>query len=191
MAHPSASFQNAMVIVHGKSEYVICRNIKSNLRLSQEIIARDKGRSSIQITSIMNILNDRRFRSFNAFVKAFPEIEYKRKALVDFKLFPIMDTDDCTQQQVRDYISSEMFKGHWLYPYIVPIYNSPNLEQTMKDAKIPVVKKTDYISLFPTNHGDLDLSKTEKLQQKLKVCKSTNLDAYLQYCIELAKRNMM
>lgn len=47
------SYQRSMVIVHGLSEQSICSNIKSNLRLPQEIISRDNGRCSIQITSLM------------------------------------------------------------------------------------------------------------------------------------------
>ena len=38
------SYQRSMVIVHGLSEQSICSNIKSNLRLPQEIISRDKHR---------------------------------------------------------------------------------------------------------------------------------------------------
>ena len=38
------SYQRSMVIVHGLSEQSICSNIKSNLRLPQEIISRDNGR---------------------------------------------------------------------------------------------------------------------------------------------------
>ena len=133
---PNPSYQRIITIVHGKSEYVICNNIKSNLRLPQEIISNNKGRSSIQITGLMNILQDKRFKTLSSFKAAFPRVEIRKKILVDFNLYIIMDTDDCTEEQKKSFIDRSMFKDHWLYPYIVPIYNSPNLEQTMKESHI-------------------------------------------------------
>lgn len=180
-----------MVIVHGKSEYVICKNIKSNLRLSEEIIARDKGKSSIQITGLMGILNDSRFKNIKSFKSAFPKVETDKQTLVNFKLFIIMDTDDCTDSERLSFIDKSMFKSHWLYPYIIPIYNSPNLEQTMKEANIPIRKKSDYVSLFPTNQGDLDLNKAKKLSSVLKSCKNSNMSVYLDSCIEVATMNLV
>lgn len=64
------SYQRSMVIVHGLSEQSICSNIKSNLRLPQEIISRDNGRCSIQITSLMPLLNDSRFKDYKSFIRS-------------------------------------------------------------------------------------------------------------------------
>lgn len=180
-----------MTIVHGKSEYAICSSIKSNLRLPQEIIANDKGRSSIQITGLMNVLNDNRFKNIRSFKTAFSRVEVKKSELVDFQLFIIMDTDDCTKSQKTSFIDKSMFKSHWLYPYIVPIYNSPNLEQTMKEANIPIVKKSEYIQVFPTNHGDLDLRKAKEFLESLRRCKNSNMSVYVERCIELSKNNIL
>ena len=44
------SYQRSMVIVHGLSEQSICSNIKSNLRLPQEIISRDNEVSLLRKT---------------------------------------------------------------------------------------------------------------------------------------------
>lgn len=180
-----------MTIVHGKSEFAICSSIKSNLRLPQEIIANSKGRSSIQITGLMNVLNDNRFKNIRAFKNEYSRIEAKKNELVNFQLFIIMDTDDCTELQKNSFIDKSMFKSHWLYPYIVPIYNSPNLEQTMKEANIPIVKKSEYIQIFPTNHGDLDLDKAEAFLEALKRCKNSNMSVYVKRCIELSKENIL
>lgn len=98
------SYQRSMVIVHGLSEQSICSNIKSNLRLPQEIISRDNGRCSIQITSLMPLLKE-------------------------------------------------------------------------------------YITIFPTSHGDLDITVAEKLYEKLKNCNCTNMDEYIKTCIENARAN--
>ncbi len=180
-----------MTIVHGKSEYCICKSVQSNLRLKQEIIARDKGRSSIQINGIIEFLNkDKRFKSIDVFKKHFPDIEYKNKELINFCLFIIMDVDDCNADMKEKFKNKSLFKQHWLYKYIVPIFNDPNLEKTMKDANIPVHKKKDYITIFPTNHGDLDIQIAQELLKKLKTCKSTNLDKYIEHCILIVENKI-
>lgn len=79
------------------------------------------------------------------------------------------------------------FDNIGLYEYITPIYNEPNLEQTMIEAKINVQKKKDYIIIFPTNHGDLDIKKAEDFLKKLNLCKNTNLEKYIEYCIAISK----
>lgn len=187
---PNPSYQRIMTIVHGKSEYAICNNIKSNLRLPQEIIANNKGRSSIQITGLLNTLQDRRFQTFNSFKSNFPRVQIQKRALVDFRLFIIMDTDDCTAEQKEAFINGSMFKDHWLCPYIVPIYNSPNLEQTMKEAHVEIIRKKDYFEIFPTNHGDANLTQIQELFDKLKSCRNSNMSCYIKCCIELANQNV-
>ncbi len=184
-------YQKIMTIVHGKSEFSIYSNIKSNLRLPQEIIANNKGRSSIQITGLMNVLNDNRFKNIRAFKNEYSRVEAKKNELVNFQLFIIMDTDDCTDSQRTSFIDKSMFKSHWLYPYIVPIYNSPNLEQTMKEANIPIVKKSEYIQIFPTNHGDLDLNKAKEFLESLRRCKNSNMSVYVERCIQLSEENIL
>lgn len=79
------------------------------------------------------------------------------KHLKDFRLFAIMDTDDCTAKQKRDYISKDMFKGHWLHEYIVPIYNSEDLEDVIVSTGIMPKKAkkrekgSSYKDYFPVN----------------------------------------
>lgn len=181
-----------MTVVHGQSEYCICSNIKSNLRIKHEIVAKDKGKSSIQITGLLYLLNnDSRFKSFNSFVRSFTDIEYHKKLLINFKLFIIMDVDDCTEKLKKDFISKDMFKNHWLYDYIVPIYNDKNLESVMDSCDITVQKKKDYIVIFPTNHGDLNMDKAKEFSQKLSKCKNTNMNEYVDYCISIAEENLI
>jgi len=179
-----------MVIVHGRSEYCICTAIHSNLRIKQEIIARDRGQSSIQINGIMNILlNDRRFKTFKAFIKAFPKIEHDQRELLNFKLFIIMDLDDCKPDIKKRFLNKDLFSKHWLKDYIVPIYNDPNLEKTMEQAGIEVKKKKDYVIIFPTNKGDLDCDMARDFKEKLEECKCTNMDEYVKYCISIFEEN--
>lgn len=190
MKKRSLHYQRAMVIVHGRSELAICENIRSNLRLSQEVIGKNKGKESIQITSVMQLLADRRFQTPAGFGRAFEKVEFVKNRPQAFRLFIIMDTDDCTPAQREAFVTGGMFQTHWLAPYIVPIYNTPNLEQTMRQAGIPVEKKKDYIALFPVHHGDLDLGVVKQLRDKLKKLDCTNLDVYLDYCIQLAEKDL-
>lgn len=68
-------YLKAVVIVHGKSEKQICEYIKSNLRLKIEIVSEKRGEKSIQINGLTNVLNDSRFRSFDAFIRFFEDVE--------------------------------------------------------------------------------------------------------------------
>lgn len=175
-----------MAIVHGLSEYRICNSIKSNLKIKHEIIARDKGKTSIQINGIMNILGDKRFRSFKEFINCFKDIRHDNKGkLLNFRLFIIMDVDDCSEDIKKRFINKEIFARHWLCDYITPIFNEPNLERTMSVAGIQVQKKKDYILIFPTNHGDLDIEKAKQFYDQLASCKCSNMDEYVRYCLSI------
>ena len=186
---------SVLSIVHGKSELLMCSSVNSNLQIKHEIHSKDKGRSSIQVNSVMNELNSKKF---NMSLKKFSQehdIEYdsKNNKLVNFKLFIIMDLDDCSLEKAKQFKDKSMFNGHPLYDYIVPIYNYPNLEQTMQDIGINIDKneKTKgYRRYFPTNKGDLDIHMAEQFAEKLKKCKNSNLYEYFEYCVLIAKRNI-
>lgn len=188
---------NVMAIVHGKSELLMCSSVKSNLKIKHEIHAKDRGRHSIQVNSVLQELNSTKF---NMSLKDFSEkydISYdsKNKRLVNFKLFIIMDLDDCTQEKAEQFKNKSMFNKHILYEYIVPIYNDPNLEKTIHDLGININKKEKvkgYIKIFPTNKGDLDIHMAEEFAEKLnKKCKSSNLGLYFDYCVSIARKNLI
>lgn len=188
------NYTKAVVIVHGKSEKQICQHIKNKLRLKMEIFSDKNGEKAIQITSLKNTLNNKIFKSYRTFIKEFEDIELSknRKAIADyFKIFIIMDTDDCTETQKREFINKEMFKGHWAYDYIVPIYNIPELESVLDEAGVPFKKtgnkrKKEYIKLFPTDskYEKNDQIQIKELVEKLKKQKNTNLNEFLEFCLE-------
>lgn len=188
---------NVMSIVHGKSELLMCSSVKSNLKIKHEIHAKDRVRHSIQVNSVLQELNSKKF---NMSLKDFSEkydISYdsKNKRLVNFKLFIIMDLDDCTQEKAEQFKNKSMFNEHILYEYIVPIYNDPNLEKTIHDLGININKKEKvkgYIKIFPTNKGDLDIHMAEEFAEKLnKKCKNSNLGLYFDYCVSIARKNLI
>lgn len=191
-------YTKAIVIVHGKSEKQICDYIKSNLRLKMEVISDKKGEKSIQITSLIDILNDFRFKSFNAFTKYFDDAEVvhenkKKRLSSDFKIFSIMDIDDCKPKQKENYINKSMFKDHWAYEYIVPIYNNPKLEDVLVKSKIPFEKegddrKKEYIKIFPTSKKYTIREEVElkNFYEKLRLVNDTNMEKFIEFCLAKA-----
>lgn len=138
------NYTKAVIIVHGKSEKQICQYIKNKLRLKIEIYSDKNGEKAIQITSLKNTLNNKIFKSFKNFIKTYENIKLTDdgKSLDSaFKIFIIMDTDDCSENQKKDFISKRMFESHWAYNNIVPIYNIPELETVLETANIPFKKQ--------------------------------------------------
>ncbi len=190
------NYLKAVVIVHGKSEKQICEYIKNNLRLKIEIHSEQKGGSSIQIrTSLMKHLNNRIFKSKEEFLRKYDDIEIIRnKISKDFKIFIIMDTDDCNEVEKNNYVNKEMFKDHWAYDYIYPIYNINNLEEVLTKAKIPYEstgknRKKEYIKIFPTDKKYIksDTIQVQELIDKLKKIPETNMDKFLEFCLDNSK----
>lgn len=191
------NYTKAIVIVHGKSEKQICQHVKSKLRLKMEIVSNNNGESSIQITSVKQTLNNTIFKSYNSFIKKYEDVKLSsnNKSLdEDFKIFIILDTDDCTENQKSAFINKEMFKSHWAYDHIVPIYDSPNLEEVLKKANVPFTKtgdkrKKEYVKLFPTDpkYEKSDEIQIQELCDNLKKQTNTNLNEFLDFCLKAAE----
>ena len=195
MTRRKPNYLKCIVIVHGKSEKQICNYIKSKLRFHMEIIGKEKGQKSIQINGLQNLSNkDKRLTAYNDFITYFSDVEIegkKNKIASYFKIFVIMDTDDCSDEQRKKYISKELFKGHWAYDYIVPIFNSPDLENTMVKAGIKFEKKGDerkkeYIKIFPTDKKYMKNESVElsSFAKNLSIIKETNMEYFINYCIQ-------
>ncbi len=171
MSSNSLNYTKAAVIVHGKFEFHIARYIYTNLHLPVKIIAENKGKSSIQINGLKDYLNKKQFRSLNAFANEYlVEYDKKRKKLNNFKLFIIMDMDDCSEKMKEKYMTKSLFKNHPLEEYIVPIYNISNLEDVMIKAGIMVKRISDsekgsyYSKVFPINTEPVSLDTVKQIQ---------------------------
>lgn len=188
----------ALVIAHGASEYQIALHIKSKLRLPLEISSKDNGKHSIQINSLMAWLN-KQFPTQAKFRKEYYNVQCNRKSLENFVVFPIMDTDDCEPESLSDdFKDKSLFTGHWLKPYIHPIYNSPSLEHILFstgiiDKMLPDDDKTKtYRRIFPidknappkTNKKDI-----EDLRDRIGQAKNTNITEFIDYCLAWADNN--
>ena len=194
MPFDTLKYTKCAVIVHGKSEFHLTRFIYTNLHLPVKIISKDKGKGSIQINGLKDFLNKKQFRTLSAFANEY-SVEYvkKEKKLKNFKLFIIMDTDDCSEKSKNEYISGEMFREHPLQEYIVPIYNITNLEDVMIKAgimikRIPDSEKGSYYSkIFPINTEPVSSDTLRQIRlfaSKIEGVKQTNMLEFIEYCFE-------
>lgn len=188
-----------IVICHGKTEYLMIRYIISNLHLKMEKDARDHGEHSIQITSIINFLKSGPYKNRKAFIEKFLSDGSELDDPDNFKVFIVMDTDDCTEKEKQDFISKAMFKKHWLYPYIEPIYNSENIDDVFLKSNINTRKISDdekgtyYTEIFPINSEPLSLNTIQEIEtfrDKLKSADKTssNLIDLVAYCLDRVEK---
>ena len=162
------NYCKGIIIAHGKSELLLAEHIKSNLHLPIEIYSLKNGKTSIQIDSLMTILGNNDFKNKSKLKQKYI-IEEKNKKFINFYIIPIMDLDDTTEEKIKKYKNGEMFKNHWLSPYIIPIWNDINLDYVLYDlkliSKLPNDKEKGkvYEELFPKNTGQADLEQVNKL----------------------------
>ncbi len=178
-----------LVIVHGRSEYFIAEYIKSNLKIKMGIDAENKGRNSIQITDLKIRLSNTVYKNRKSLLKKYPDIQVDEKGNPqNFKLFIIMDTDDCSETTKNDYITKRMFRKHWLYDYIVPIYNIKELEDVLKNSgmKYENRNKGEYMKIFPVNRNELDIAQIKEFGKTIKKSdKITNMYLFIEKCIKI------
>lgn len=183
------NYCKGIVIAHGKSELLLAEHIKSNLHLPIEIYAKSNGKESIQIDSLMIVLENSIFKNRRAFGQKYI-VEEEKGILKNFSLMPIMDLDDTSEDRKQKYISGEMFKSHWLNPYIVPIWNKGNLDEVLLDLKLinklPSNKEKGklYRDLFPTNVGKTDIQQVENLMDKFEKSNRTNIQVFIKKCLD-------
>ena len=183
------NYCKGIIIVHGKSELLLAEHIKSNLHLPIEIYSLKNGKTSIQIDSLMTILGNNDFKKKSKLKQKYI-IEEKNKKFINFFIMPIMDLDDTTEEKIKKYKNGEMFKNHWLSPYIIPIWNDINLDHVLYDlkliSKLPNDKEKGkvYEELFPKNTGQADLEQVNKLLKYFESTTKTNMNIFIEKCLE-------
>ncbi|WP_288685454.1 hypothetical protein [uncultured Brachyspira sp.] len=192
------NYLKAIVIVHGKSEFQMCDFIKRKLKLKIEIVSKNKGANSIQISSIMKRLKGKDIDTLDNFKNTYKDdLEIKDNKIIidkDFRIFIIMDTDDCKEEEKNNFINKNMFKNYWAHKYIVPIYNIRNLEDVLVKSKVidkNTIKnkrdKKDYIKIFPTDnkYTKNDTIQIQEFYQKLlKVKNISNMYIFIKFCLD-------
>lgn len=183
------NYCKGIIIAHGKSELLLAEYIKSNLHLPIEIYSLKNGKTSIQIDSLMTILGNNDFKNKSKLKQKYI-IEEKNKKFINFYIMPIMDLDDTTEEKIKKYKNGEMFKNHWLSPYIIPIWNDINLDHVLYDlkliSKLPNDKEKGkvYEELFPKNTGQADLEQVNKLLKYFESTEKTNMNIFVEKCLE-------
>ncbi len=186
------NYCKGIIIAHGKSELLLAEHIKSNLHLPIEIYSLKNGKTSIQIDSLMTILGNNDFKNKSKLKQKYI-IEEKNKKFINFFIMPIMDLDDTTEEKIKKYKNGEMFKNHWLSPYIIPIWNDINLDHVLYDlkliSKLPNDKEKGkvYEELFPKNTGQADLEQVSKLLKYFESTTKTNMNIFIEKCLESLK----
>lgn len=183
------NYCKGIIIAHGKSELLLAEHIKSNLHLPIEIYSLKNGKTSIQIDSLMTILGNNDFKNKSKLKQKYI-IEEKDKRFINFFVMPIMDLDDTTEEKIEKYKNGEMFKNHWLSPYIIPIWNDINLDHVLYSlkliSKLPNDKEKGkvYEELFPKNTGQADLEQVNKLLKYFESTEKTNMNIFVEKCLE-------
>ena len=189
------NYTSAIVIVHGDSENIIAKHIKSSLRLNMHI---HKGTTSIQINGLLKEL-DKYFMDIHQLLRNSKySLDIENGEIKNFKIFTLMDTDDCTEETKRSYIDGRLFSEYALKDYIVPIYSNPNLEHVLYNSNlIPEMyndseKVKKYGKLFPVSsvpigQYQLPMDNMRKTLSQLENNRMTNLDIFIRYCIEQAE----
>ncbi len=191
----SPNYTSAIVVVHGESEHIIARHIQSSLRLNLHI---HKGTTSIQINGLLKELNTY-FKDISQLQKN-PNLflDITKDTINNFKIFTIMDTDDCSEGTKEKYIHGSLFSKYALKDYVVSIYSTPDLEHALYDSKlIPKIyndseKVKEYGKLFPISNvpigqSQLPMDNMRATHSLLVNNKKTNLEVFVQYCIEQAE----
>ncbi len=172
---------NTVIIVHGKSELNFVKYVRKNLRIKIE----EHSDNKIQINDLVRIINGKPFSTKNYF-----EEHFDAKLNDKFKLFIIMDTDDCTPDDKRRFISKEIFPKTFLKKYIIPIYLSENFEDVFNSIGFNLdPKDKPYEEEFPTQRGENSVERIISIKDSLKTSSKTNLDDFLEFCIELYNIN--
>jgi hypothetical protein len=192
----SPIYTPAIVVVHGKSEKIISEHIKSNLRLNLHVHSRA---TSIQINGLVHELTTN-FPSVNS-LKRNPQLvlNVEKGVIQNFKIFTLMDTDDCSETTKNEYISGSLFREYALKDYVVPVFTDPDLEHVFYSCGlIPKIFNDDekvagYMHCFPKISPPFDeiKNKEDELRCKanaLKKSKSTNFEVFIDYCITEALR---
>jgi hypothetical protein len=90
-------YVRTIVVAHGASEVKLCESVRANLKIPMEILSENAGSKCIQINSLEDLFSEKIFKKYIARFAKSPKFEIKNKTLVNTKIFPIMDTDDCSK----------------------------------------------------------------------------------------------
>jgi len=127
-------------VCHGLCEVTLASHIRGQLAKPIMDYSANNGKTSIQVHHLVPYLDSLKdFKSLKNYLVA----NGVDKNDVDFFLshhwiFPIMDLDDCSDEEIERYQKGALFKDRWYAPYIKPLYFYPNLDSATNDLGFPI-----------------------------------------------------
>ncbi|MDR0523596.1 MAG: hypothetical protein LBG62_04170 [Candidatus Methanoplasma sp.] len=151
-----------------------------------EIISKNGGRKAVQINSLREYFNTGVFESHYRFKREFPRCEFSRGRVLNLKIYPVMDTDDCDRETLEMYKSRKLFQDSPFADHIVPIYNTPNLDSVLiaSGYNIDTGKKCEsYEDAFPVRSRNRD-SFNKLVRSIPEDGRITNIHVLLEHCLK-------
>jgi len=176
----------SLIIIADKTGYKICQYVQRSLKLKVKLY-------DCTEKNIMEVLHNNEHRTFSKFIKQYTVETNKNNKLEeisDFKIYIVMNLDYFSSPEKKNiFLDKSMFKEHWAYDYIVPIYNDANLKEILlesnADSRIEIRQAKDYLKVFPlASKFDLnigDREEVEVLNDLIQNNKKTNLNILLDY----------
>ncbi|MDD4204054.1 MAG: hypothetical protein PHF62_02905 [Acholeplasmataceae bacterium] len=102
------------------------------------------------------------------------------------------DEQEYTPEIKNNYLNKSMFKGHFLYDYIVPIYNDLNFDDVMRSVGFSIDVKNkvkSYNKIFPGENGDYEQFKV--IKERLSQTKKSNISILFEYLDQIYNNKKM
>lgn len=193
MKHRECNYTKAIIICPGKTEFQMCQFIKSNLRLPVEIVINKIDFGLLTIKNINKFLEYESFKNFRDFKKTFINVNYNKNQLpTNLKIFIILNTLDSSILTQNEFKNKNMFRAHWLFQYIYPIYNITSFEEVLKKANIKYTEKNldppnKYIQIFPLDAKYLhknDYAQIQDFSLRMSKIENTNMFEMINYLLK-------
>lgn len=119
----------------------------------------------------------------------------------DLHIFTLMDVDDVRHSDVKqNYLNGQLsgLSKRWYKNAITPIYCDGNLEDVLKVIEMPYArskgeKSAVYLKVFPVAHTLAEQRSKradfESFRQQLAPLTITNLDVFIEKCLQLSQVN--
>lgn len=131
-----SSRPNIIIVVHGKSEYILFREILKKRRMVNDvpIYMRSRGEETIAISHLHDLFTTGELSSDTKIIRLYGEqLDHGSKGpkrLENVRIFTVMDIDHDEKNRKR-YKTGNVLNDLPISARVVPIYNEENLDEVM------------------------------------------------------------